>query len=332
MLDLPVIYCILLTMKVSIQSPATKKFISLYIPLEGRIYSESGQMIATLEYRHSSDCFPRLSIQMGENTIEIRSDCRTGSKGEICFNGSRRGRFDCTISHYPMFFDNSGARILHMETDDSDRRFLWAFRNGFSKKEAKAYAAARHALLVGPDYVLASINSGVYRPDSRMNNSLYPLMNESDEQIWASQSTETQLLILTGACWWLCYGLHYASKESEHAVRSWDVQVNVPSTLCLNGRIILAPEHLPTVNAKAEFLATRPVLAGIWLACSLLCCLIILPLTQHEFNADCLAAAVYTSIIPLIWILVCRYLRQSSVRMIRSIEQQLNREADRQSI
>lgn len=102
-------------------------------------------MIATLEYRHSSDCFPRLSIQMGENTIEIRSDCRTGSKGEICFNGSRRGRFDCTISHYPMFFDKTGARILHMETDDSDRRFLWAFRNGFSKAIEEQINSANQA-------------------------------------------------------------------------------------------------------------------------------------------------------------------------------------------
>ena len=324
LLDLPAIYCILLTMKVSIQSPATKKFISLYIPLEGRIYSESGQMIATLEYRHSSDCFPKLSIQMGENTIEIRSDCRTGSKGEICFNGSRRGRFDCTISHYPMFFDKTGRRILHMETDDSDRRFLWAFRNGFSKKEANTYAAARHALLVGPDYVLASINSSVYGPDSLLNNSLYPLMNEPDEQMWASQPTETQLLILTGACWWLCYGLHYASKESEHAVRSWDVQVSVPSTRCLEGRLTLNPEHLPPVNARTEYLATQPLIAGIWLVCGLLLGLVILPLRQQEFNADCLAATIYTSLIPAIWLVVRHFLRSRSAGKIKAIEEQIN--------
>lgn len=319
-------------MKIQLQSPAAKKFISLYIPLEGRIISKDGREIAALEYQHSADCFPRLIIRMGDDMIDIRSDCRTGSKGEIRINGTRYGRFDCTLNHYPQFFDQSGARILRIEADSSDRRFLWAFRNGFSRKEAKTYAAARHALLVGPDFVLASIYSSVYAPESRWDNVVYPLMNESDEQIWSTKSPETRLCILTGACWWLCYGLHYASKEQGHSVKPWDVQVNVPSTLCLDGRIILAPEHLPPVNAKAEFLATRPVLSGIWLACSLLCCLIILPLTQHEFNADCLAAAVYTSIIPLIWILVCRYLRQSSVRMIRSIEQQLNREADRQSI
>lgn len=311
-------------MKVSIQSPASKKFISLYIPLEGRIYTESGQMIATLEYRHSADCFPRLSIQMGEDVIEIRSDCRTGSKGEICINGSRRGRFDCTISHYPMFFDNSGTRMLHIESDDSDRRFLWAFRNGFSKKDAKAYAAARHALLVGPDYVLASINSSVYGPDSLLNNSLYPLMNESDEQMWASQSTEKQLLILIGACWWLCSGLHYASKESEHAVRSWDVQINVPSTLCQDGRLILNPEHLPPVNAKTEYMATQPLIAGIWLVCGLLLGLVILPLRQQEFNADCLAVTIYTSIIPAIWLAVRHLLSKNSAKKIKEIEIQIN--------
>lgn len=311
-------------MKVSIQSPASKKFISLYIPFEGRIYSGNGQMIATLEYRHSADCFPRLSIQMGEDVIEIRSDCRTGSKGEICINGSRRGRFDCTISHYPMFFDNSGTRVLLIESDDSGRRFLWAFRNGFSKKDAKAYAAARHALLVGPDYVLASINSSVYRPESLLNNSLYPLMNESDEQMWASQSTETQLLILIGACWWLCSGLHYASKESEHAVRSWDVQVNVPSTLCQDGRFILNPEHLPPVNAKTEYLATQPLIAGIWLVCGLLLGLVILPLRQQEFNADCLEVTIYTSIIPAIWLAVRHLLSKNSAKKIKEIEIQIN--------
>lgn len=317
-------------MKIQLQSPAAKKFISLYIPLEGRIISKDGREIAALEYRHSADCFPRLIIRMGDDMIDIRSDCRTGSKGEIRINGTRYGRFDCTLSHYPQFFNQSGARILHIESDSLDRRFLWAFRNGFSRKEAKAYAAARHAILAGPGYVLASIYSSVYAPESLWGNVVYPLMNEPDEQIWQEQDTETRLCILAGACWWLCYGLHYASKEAEHSVKPWDVQVNVPSTLCLDGRIIMAPEHLPPVNAKAEFLATRPVLSGSWLACSLLCCLIILPLTQHEFNTDCLAAAIYTSIIPLIWILVCRYLRNRSARKIRAIEQQLNGESDRQ--
>lgn len=311
-------------MKVSIQSPASKKFISLYIPLEGRIFSHDGKILATLEYQHSADCFPRLSIRMGEDAIEIRSDCRTGSKGDIIINGSRYGRFDCTINHRPMFFDTKGTMILHMEDDDSDRRFLWAFRNGFSRQEARQYAAARYALLVGPDFVLASIISSIYAPSTLWANSTYPLMNESDEQIWAAKSTEVRLCILAEACWWLCSGLHYASKEKEHSVNPWDVQVNVPSTQHRDGLTILSPEHLPPVNAKVEYLATHPLLATIWLAGGLFLGLVILPLTQQEFNSDCIAVTIYTSIIPAIWILVCQVLSKSSARKVRAIEQQLN--------
>lgn len=311
-------------MKISLQSPACKKFISLYKPLEGRIFSEDGRLLATLEYHHSADCFPRLSIRMGDDNIEIRSDCRTGSKGELRINSSRQGRFDCTISHYPVFFDKSGNRILYISADDSDRRFLWAFRNGFSKKEAKAYAAARHALLVGTGYVLASINSSVYGPESLWNNAVYPLMNEPDEQLWASSSTETRLLILIGACWWLCAGLHYASKDRDLSVKSWDVQVNVPSTLCRDGYTTLNPECLPPVDAKAEFLATQPLIAGIWLVCGLLYGLLILPLSLQEFNTDCLAVTIYTSLIPAIWLLVRHYLHKSAAQKLKEIELQIN--------
>lgn len=107
-------------------------------------------------------------------------------------------------------------------------------------------------------------------------------------------------------------------------VNPWDIQVNVPSTLRRDGLTILSPEHLPPVDAKVEYLATHPLVASIWLVCSLLSGLVILPLARQEFNAGFLSFTFVTSIIPAIWILVCRYLRKSSARKVRAIEQQIN--------
>ena len=65
-------------------------------------------------------------------------------------------------------------------------------------------------------------------------------------------------------------------------------------------------------------------MAGIWLVCGLLLGLVILPLRQQEFNADCLAATIYTSLIPAIWLVVRHFLRSRSAGKIKAIEEQIN--------
>lgn len=89
--------------------------------------------------------------------------------------------------------------------------------------------------------------------------------------------------------------------------------------------------NAPRVNKKASislhFLdqpATHPLIAGIWLVCGLLLGLVILPLRQQECNADCLAATIYTSLIPAIWLAVRHLLSKNSAKKIKEIEIQIN--------
>ena len=65
-------------------------------------------------------------------------------------------------------------------------------------------------------------------------------------------------------------------------------------------------------------------MAGIWLVCGLLLGLVILPLRQQEFNADCLATTIYTSLIPAIWLVVRHLLSKNSAKKIKEIEIQIN--------
>ena len=299
-----------------------------YESIHGTIIAKGNQEIASIEYKSSPEgC--KLSIRIDKDSIELSSSYRhlTGYTGKILVNGEDFGHYDYrSLLHALSLFDKKGKAIVQVEDDSMDRRFLWAYRQGATWEESKKYARPEYALLVGENYVLASVVKPLYETLYKMKESKYSIMNDSDEYIFQQRKREEQLCILICACWWLCDSRHPAKSLQKDG---WITpnRVSIPSYEIIDNRLVVSPHHLAVRNRGKEFRATHPVLMWVWLVCTFSISFIFLPAYQGTFNADNFAFLVYSSIVPAIWILVCFLLNKSDIQKINKIEDRLNRKS-----
>lgn len=299
-----------------------------YESFHGTIIAKDNQEIATIEYKSTPEgC--KLSIRIDKDSIELSSSCRhlTGNTGKILVNGEDFGHYDYRfLLHALSLFDKKGKAIVQVEDDSTDRRFLWAYRQGATWEESNKYARPEYALLVGENYVLASVVKPLYETLYKMKESKYSIMNDSDEYIFQQRKREEKLCILICACWWLCDSRHPAKSYLKDGWINAN-RVSIPSYEIIGNRLVVSPHHLAVRNRGKEFWATHPVLMWVWLVCTFSISFIFLPAYEGTFNADNFAFLVYSSIIPAIWILVCFLLNKGAVKRLDNIEERLNRKS-----
>lgn len=306
----------------------TGTLLQTFESFRGIIFGEDNREIASIGYVDSLDG-GRLGIHMGDDSMELRSSRRflTGSSGNIVLNGEVYGRYDFSNLLQPLILrDKSGQVIVMVEEDSADRRFLWAYRKGASRQESLAYARAEYALLTGPGYALASIVGPLHEPFYPATEARYSIMNAADEEVFLQKSRAEQLSILVCACWWLCDDMHPAKSKLRDG---WEYakRVSIPSFSIIQNRVVMSPHLLAPRNRQVELRHTQPILMWVWLACSLLLSLLILPACQGEFSADHVCVLIYSSIIPSIWILVCLWMNVNARKRLICTERRLNNEA-----
>lgn len=67
-----------------------------------------------------------------------------------------------------------------------------------------------------------------------------------------------------------------------------------------------------------------PLSAWIWLVGAFFTTIIFLPIYYGEFNSDVMAAFIYSSIIPIIWIIYSTYENRKVKKYITRIENEIN--------
>lgn len=306
----------------------TGTLLHTFVSFHGIIFGGDNREIASIEYVDSEEG-GRLVIHMGRDSIEVSSSRRflMGTAGNIVLNGEVYGRYDFSNLLQPLILrDKSGKIIMTVEDDSADRRFLWAYRNGASRQEALDYARAEYALLTGAEYALASIVGPLHEPFYPATEARYSIMNAADEEVFLQKRRAEQLSILVCACWWLCDAMHPAKSKLRDG---WEYakRVSIPSFSIIQNRVVMSPHLLAPRNRQVELRHTQPILMWVWLACSLLLSLLILPACQGEFSADHVCVLIYSSIIPSIWILVCWWMNENARKRLICTERRLNNEA-----
>ena len=210
-----------------------------------------------------------------------------------------------------------------MAEDDANRRFLWAYRQGESRGNAKAYSCSKYALLLGHDYALASILRPMDSPVYFAANMSFELMSDADEEVFYQRSKEEQLCILVCSCWWLCDRLHHVKSSIDPVAENWR-HLSVPSTLYIENRLTFLPESLDSRNPRVEFLSTQPVLMWLWLVVALVLGLVVLPVCQGGFTSDTVAFIIYSTVIPASWIELCRFWNKRAKTRLKHLEEKLN--------
>lgn len=311
-------------MNIHIDKKGDFGFVTTKEKFQGRILGTNRQVIATLEYDNSTQR-AKLLITMGEDSISLCSHGKylTGTAGDFLINGTKHGRYDHTKLPSLEMSNCAGKMILQVAEDDTDRRFLWAYRQGESRGNAKAYSSSKYALLLGRDYALASVLRPVDSPVYFADNMSFELMQDADEEVFLQRSKEEQLCILVCSCWWLCDRLHHAKSSVDPVADNWR-RLSVPSTLCIGNRLTFLPECLEPRNPRVEFLSTQPVFMWIWLVVALVLGLVILPVCQGGFTSDAVAFLIYSTIIPASWIEFCRFWNKRAKKRLKHLEEQLN--------
>ena len=137
---------------------------------------------------------PELLIKLGSN--ELRAEVTQGDfangGGTIFYNGERIGNWFGKIPGRLTVMDTRRITILRLEEDDWSRRFKWAYRNGFSWRQAWRYASWGY-LLIGKNYALASIIDPHFNWEFAAS---HPPFNEEDHQMVCSLPPQEQLLVL----------------------------------------------------------------------------------------------------------------------------------------
>lgn len=311
-------------MNIHIDKKGDFGFVTTKEKFQGRILGTNRQVIATLEYDNSTQR-AKLLITMGEDSISLCSHGKylTGTAGDFLINGTKHGRYDHTKLPSLEMSNCAGKMILQVAEDDTDRRFLWAYRQGESRGNAKAYSSSKYALLLGRDYALASVLRPMGSPVYFADNMSFELMQDADEEVFLQRSKEEQLCILVCSCWWLCDRLHHAKSSVDPVADNWR-RLSVPSTLCIGNRLTFLPEYLEPRNPRVEFLSTQPVFMWIWLVVALVLGLVILPVCQGGFTSDAVAFLIYSTIIPASWIEFCRFWNKRAKKRLKHLEEQLN--------
>ncbi len=290
----------------------------------GRILDRKHQEIATIEYDNSTQR-AKLLITMGEDSISLCSLSKflAGTAGDFLINGKKYGRYNHTKPDSLEMSTCAGNLILQVAEDDTNRRFLWAYRQGESRGNAKAYSSSKYALLLGHNYALASILRPMDSPFYFAANMSFELMSDADEEVFYQRSKEEQLCILVCSCWWLCDRLHHVKSSVDPVAESWR-HLSVPSTLYIENRLTFLPECLDSRNPKVEFLSTQPVLMWLWLVVALVLGLVVLPVCQGGFTSDAVAFMIYSTVIPASWIELCRFWNRRAKTRLRHLEEKLN--------
>lgn len=309
------------------KSFSENKFIYLYDSFEGDIKDKNNQLIATLSYENRANS-AKFSIKMGDNILKI-SEARkhlTGSTGNIFINDLLYAFYDFTppetFSLPKLFIRNRcGGDILRVEEDYSERRFLWAFRNAATIKDAKKYSDCMHALLIGEKYILASIIAPWRRPLYFGTNKVYSILNISDESIFFSKSIEDQLCILAASCWFLIDRLHpmksyVAESEIEYS--------QISSFVYVETNLTLSPNVLQPRSFWIEASVVYPLLAWFWLTGAFFITIIFLPIYYGGFDLDMISFFIYSSIIPIIWIIYSTFENRKANNHITRIENDVN--------
>ena len=299
-------------------------FVSTKEAFKGCISGKNHSEIANIEYDNSSNN-ARLLITMGDDSIKLTGVGKylAGTAGDFLINGEKCGRYDNTKFSGLFMSNRDCLPILQVEEDDSERRFLWAYRQGETPGNAKAWSRPRYAQLLGGDYALASIICPTQRPVYFAPNMSFELMNSVDEELFYERGREEQLCILVCCCWWLCDQLHHVKSGMDPVSEDWR-RVSVPSTLRIGKRLTFLPENLPRRNPKVEFLSTQPVFMWLWIACALILALVIFPLCQGSFSFYNIAFLVFSIGIPVCWIVFCSMWSKRVRKRLRLLEEQLN--------
>lgn len=293
-----------------------------YVCFSGNIESGDSSVFASVAYQDNADT-ARLMIRTGDDVLEFVSHKRflSGSEGCIMLNGAAFGSYDFRNLLQPLVIRSSDGRILmQVHEDDPHRRFLWAFRQGASRREARAYAQAGYALLVGEDYALASLVRPLNKPLHYSDTAVFGIMSDADERVFRARSRVEQLCILACACWWLCDVFHPA--KTRHFASP--LPAGIPSSDVRYNRATITPQNLEPRHQRDEFMATHPVFMWLWLVCASVFSLVILPLSQGDFLLEHVGVMVYTSLIPASWILFCHISLRNGLQRISRIEDALH--------
>lgn len=311
-------------MNIHIDKTGDFGFVTTKEAFHGRILGRNRREIATIEYDNST-LRAKLLITMGADSIRLSSHGKylTGTAGDFLINGTKYGRYNHTNLHSLEMSTCAGEMILQVAEDDADRRFLWAYRQGESRGNAKAYSSSKYALLLGRDYALASVLRPMDNPFFFAPDMSFELLNDADEEVFHQRSKEEQLCILVCSCWWLCDQLHHAKSGVDPVAENWR-RLSVPSTLCIGNRLTFLPEFLEPRNPRVEFLSTQPVFMWLWLVVALVLGLVILPVCQGGFTSDAVAFVIYSTIIPVSWIEFCRFWNKRAKQRLKHLEEQLN--------
>lgn len=147
----------------------------------------------------------------------------------------------------------------------------------------------------------------------------FELMSDADEEVFYQRSKEEQLCIQVCSCWWLCDRLHHVKSSVDPVAESWR-HLSVPSTLYIENRLTFLPESLDSRNPRVEFLSTQPVLMWLWLVVAL----VVLPVCQGGFTSDTVAFIIYSIVIPVSWIELCRFWNKRTKTRLKHLEEKLN--------
>lgn len=314
-------------MKARITVERSGALLSTHVGFSGSIVSSDQRVLASVSYR-DEPAGARLLICMEEETLELASTSRhlSGNSGRMLLNGEAFGSYDFRNLLQPLTLQTCDGRILmQVHEDDLQRRFLWAYRLGASRQEARAYAHAGYGLLVGAGFALASLVRPLNKPLRYSDAGVFSIMSDADERVFHTRSRAEQLCILACACWWLCDAMHPAKSHHVEAV----LPADVPSTAVRNNRVTLLPPNLEPRNRRVELMAAHPVYMWLWLVCAILLSLVILPLYHGAFLAEHVGVLVYTSLIPGVWVLFCRISRQRGAQRLARLDEQMQPAAGR---
>ena len=133
-------------MNVLIDKEGDFGFVTTKEAFHGRILGRNRQEIATIEYDNSTQR-AKLRITIGEDSISLCSLSKflAGTAGDFLINGKKYGRYDHTKPDSLEMSTCAGELILQVAEDDTNRRFLWAYRQGESRGNAKAYSSSKYA-------------------------------------------------------------------------------------------------------------------------------------------------------------------------------------------
>ncbi len=283
---------------------------SSYFPSSwgGVIYRENGERVAGVRYAESAGKGV-LTLSSGETSFEVHAATES-------FSGSstnKGGRMLCNGKHVYSFTSSTpallevrtadlrGARtVFRTHLDSWNRRFCWAYRQGFSWFRAWQYAGWGH-MLVGRKCCFSSLFAVNAAPRS-LGKLRHPLFHEADEAVWLGLEPVEQLLVLALSVQGLCgmYNCKVSTPLSSIFSRNCPA---VPSFVINgNGKCDINPARFHR-RWLGEFLATgHPI---TWL----LIIAIWLPYATHPQRDEMgflLMSCIFTAL-GLGWMLICRW-------------------------